>query len=90
MYLYYKYAIGGSKLVLLSYVNEFLYWYTSEELGKCFLGTLLKRFHLNFLGYEHWFMSVRISKINDRSISVDQARYATYFVSKYIDTSTII
>ena len=29
----YKYAPDGSKLVVLSYVDECVYWYTYEELG---------------------------------------------------------
>ena len=32
--IYYKYGIDGSKLVVLYYVDEFLYWYTYEELEK--------------------------------------------------------
>ena len=48
-----------------------------------------KRFHVNFLGYAHWFMSIRISQLKDHSISVDQARYATYIVAKYLDTDTV-
>ena len=66
-----------------------IYWYTYEELGNWFVGTLGNRFHVNFLGYSHWFMSIRISQIKDYSISVDQDRYVTSGVSKYIDTSTI-
>ena len=54
-----------------------------------FLVTLGKRFSVNFLGYAHWFMSIRISQIKDYSISVDQDRYVTAGVSKYIDTDTI-
>ena len=44
---------------------------------------------MNFLGYAHWFMSIRISRLKDHSIFVDQARYATSIVSKYLDTSTV-
>ena len=44
---------------------------------------------MNFLGYSHWFMSIRISQLKDHSISVDQARYATSIVSKYLDTATV-
>ena len=43
---------------------------------------------MNFLGYAHWFMSIRISQLKDHSISVDQARYATSIVAKYLDTAT--
>ena len=34
-------------------------------------------------------MSIRISQMNDHSISVDQARYATSVVVKYLDTATV-
>ena len=51
IYVYYKYAPHGPKLVILSYVDDFVYWYTFEELGKWFLDTRVKRFHVNFLVY---------------------------------------
>ena len=44
---------------------------------------------MNFLGYTHWFMSIRISQLKDQSISVDQSRYATSTVAKYLDTATV-
>ena len=44
---------------------------------------------MNFLGYAHWFMSIRISQLKDHSISVDQARYDTSIVEKYLDTATV-
>ena len=34
-------------------------------------------------------MSISISHLKDHSISVYQARYATAFVAKYIDTATV-
>ena len=89
MSIYYKYAPDGSKIVVLSYVDDYVYWYTNEDLGKQFADTLGKRFHVNFLGYAHWFMSIRIFQMKDHSISVDQARYATYVVAKYLDTATV-
>ena len=89
MSIYYKYAPDGSKIVVLSYVDNCVYWYTSEALGIWFVDTLGKRFHVNFLGYARWFMSIRISQMMDHSISVDQARYATSIVVKYLDTATV-
>ena len=89
MSIYYKYAPDGSKIVVLYYVGDFVYWYINEDLGKWFVDTLGKIFHVNFLVYEHWFMSIRVSKLKDHSISVDQARYATYIVAKYLDTATV-
>ena len=34
-------------------------------------------------------MSIRIYQLNDHPISVDQARYATSIVEKYLNTSTV-
>ena len=89
MSIYYKYAPDGSIFFVLSYVDDCVYWYANEYLGKWFVDTLGKIFHVNFLGYAHWFMSIRIYQLNDHSISVDQARYATYIVEEYLDTETV-
>ena len=86
---YYKYAPDGFKIVVLSYVDDCVYWYTNKDLGKLFFDTLGKRFHVNFLGFAHWFMSIRISQLKDHSISVDQARYATSIVAKFLDNATV-
>ena len=75
--------------MILMVLDECIYWYTYEELGKWFLVKLGNRFHVNFLVYSHFLMSIRISQMKDYSISVDQDRYVTSGVSKYIDTSTI-
>ena len=53
------------------------------------MNTLGKIFHVNFLGYAPWFMSIRISQMKDHSISMDQARYATFIVAKYLDTAKV-
>ena len=49
MFIYYKYAPYGTKIVVLPYVDDFIYWYTYEALGKWFVDTLGKIFHVNFL-----------------------------------------
>ena len=74
---------------MLSYVDDCVYLYTSEELGKCFMDTLGKILNMNFLGYANWFMSIRISELKEIYISVDRARYAKYVVANYPDNSTI-
>ena len=75
-------------MLSLSYVDDCVYCYTSEAIWRCFVDTLGKRLHVNFLGYAHWFMLIIIYQIKDHSISVDQARYANYIVAKYLDTAT--
>ena len=42
-------------------------------------------FHLNLLGYAHWFMSIRMSQMNYYAVSEYWARYATSIVAKYLD-----
>ena len=32
MCIYYKYALDGSKIVVLYYVDDCVYWYTNEDL----------------------------------------------------------
>ena len=53
--IYYKSALDG-KNVVLSYVDDCVYWYTSEAIVIWFLDNLWNRFHVTFLGYAHWFM----------------------------------
>ena len=77
MSIYYNYAPFRSKLVVLSYVDDCVYCYTSEELGNWFVDKIGKIFHVTFLGYSHWFIYIKISQIKEYSISVDQARCAT-------------
>ena len=71
MSIYYKYAPYGKKIVVLSYVDDCVYWYTCEGLRKCFVNDLENISHVNFLRYAYWFMSIIISHMKDQSISVD-------------------
>ena len=41
---------------VLLYVDDCVYRYTSEALGKWFVDTLGKISHVEFLGFEHWFL----------------------------------
>ena len=60
---------------------------SSVRTHKYFLADATK--HVNFLGYSHFFMSIIISYRRYHLISVDQARYATPIVAKYLDTDTV-
>ena len=51
--------------------------------------TLGKIFHVNFLVFAHWFMPINIPQLKDHSISVDQARYSTVVVAKYLGTAIV-
>ena len=60
MSIYHKYAPDESKLTVLYYVDDCVFWYAYEEIGKWFVDTLGKRFNAKFLRFSHWFISVRI------------------------------
>ena len=87
MSIYYKYAPDGTKCFVLSYVDDCVYWYTYEALGKWFLETLGRIFQMSFLVFLYWFMSIIISQLEYHSISVDQAIYSTSAVDKHLDIS---
>ena len=89
MSIYYKYAPDGTNVVVLYRVNYCVYWYIAEALGNIFVDNLGKIFHVNFLGYTHWFMSISISHMRDHSISVDQARYDNYIMARYLGAATV-
>ena len=89
MSVYYKYAPYVTKNVVLSYVDDCVYWCTYEYPGKLFVDALRKRLHVKFLGYANWFMSIIIDQMKNRSISVYQARYDTSIVAKYLYTDTV-
>ena len=74
---------------VLYYIHDCVYWYISEALGNWFVDALVRICHVNFLGFSHWFMSIRISQLRYQLISVDQDRYATAVVAKYIDNTTV-
>ena len=40
MSIYYNYALYGTEIVVLSYVDDCVYWYNSEALVKLFADTL--------------------------------------------------
>ena len=63
MSIYHNYAPDGTKIVVLSYVDDCAYRYTSEAIGKSFVEALGEIFHENFLEYAHWFMSIMISQM---------------------------
>ena len=68
MSIYYKYEPYVTRIVVLYYVDDCVYCYKPEALGKWFVDTLGKIFHVNLLGFAHWFMSIRISQKKDHYI----------------------
>ena len=49
MSIYYKYAPDRTFVFVLSYVDDCVYWYKNDAIGKWFVDTLGNIFHVNFL-----------------------------------------
>ena len=49
MSIYCNYAPYETNIFVLSYVDDCVYWYTSKDIVKWFVETLVNRFHVNFL-----------------------------------------
>ena len=88
MSIYYKYTPDGTKIIVLSYVDDCVYWYTYKSPEKTIVDALEKRLHVNFWVYEHWFMSIRIFQMKNHTIYIDLTRYANFIAAKYLDTFT--
>ena len=83
MSIYYKYTPDISKIVVLSYVDDCVYWYTNEDIGKWFVDTLGKIFHVNFLGYA---TSIVAKYLDTAIIKVGTNVYKASFPSDMIFT----
>ena len=74
------YVILYWQLCILVYV-----WGTSELV----YGYTWKYIPFELIRYAHSFIYIMISELNNHYVSVNQARYATSVVAKYLDTAVI-
>ena len=70
--------------MLLVYVDDSLYFSTSDDMIKDFRKSLSDRFEVGFMGYAHWFLSLRISQDKNYNITVDQDRYARMLTRRHL------
>jgi hypothetical protein len=75
----------GSKLYILNYVDDMLYYGESTTHIKEFEQQLGKRFKLELLGQAHWYLGTRIHQLANFDIELDQNRYCASIVKKYLD-----
>ena len=76
----------GSKIYLLDYVDDCLYYGTSEASLKIFEKEISARFDLTLMGQAHWYLSTRIQQAENFDITVDQSRYCLSIIRRYLDT----
>ena len=73
----------GEYLFLICYVDDCLYFGSSDEV-EARLGDVLKqRFNLELQGHAHWFLGTRIYREKDGSYFIDQETYAKHVLNRY-------
>ncbi len=77
----------GSKLFLLNYVDDMLYYGTDISLVEEFEKQLGNCFNLELLGQVHWYLGTRIRQLSNFDIELDQHRYCRSIVKKYLDSA---
>jgi len=70
---------------VLDYVDDMLYYGTSAETLKRFETELKARFDLDLMGQAQWYLATRITQHANFDITVDQSRYCTSLVKRYLD-----
>lgn len=76
-----------SRMYLLNYIDDMLYYGTTEAIVKQFKEQLQQRFNVEFLGQAHWYLATRINQLSNFDIEIDQSRYCMAIIKKYLETA---
>ena len=79
----------GSQLWIILYVDDFLYFGTTEKTRKKFELEFGSRFNIEFQGKAHWYLAARINQDKNFNITIDQSRYAKSIVKCYLDPAGV-
>jgi hypothetical protein len=75
-----------SKLYILNYVDDMLYWGTNSTKVMEFEEQLRKHFNLESLGQAHWYLGTRIDQLVNADLELDHGQYCLSIVKKYLNT----
>jgi len=84
--LFFKKLTDGSVIFLLNYVDDMLYYGSSDDALLTFEIQLSERFNLETKGQAHWYLATRITQLASYDIILDQTRYCSSFIKKYLDS----
>ena len=76
-------------LFLLNAVDDLLYFSNSSALRAKFEQDLTARFDVDLIGQAHWYLQSRVSQNADFSIGLDQARYSSLILSRFIPSLSL-
>jgi hypothetical protein len=77
----------GSMLRIIFYIDDGMYFGTSEGALDRFKHELPATFNADFMGTANWYISTRVHQQNNRNITIDQLRYAKSIVICYLDSA---
>jgi hypothetical protein len=84
--LFYKKFPDGSVIFLLNYVDDMLYYGNSDDSLLPFETQLSERSTLETKGQAHWYLATRITQLASYDIILDQTRYCSSIIKKYLDS----
>jgi hypothetical protein len=70
----------------LNYVDDMLYYGNSDDLLLTFETQLSEQFNLETKGQAHWYLATRITQLASYDIILDQTRYCSSIIKKYLDS----
>jgi hypothetical protein len=77
----------GIRIYVLNYVDDMLYYCKDPVKLREFEEKLRARFNLELIGQAHWYLGTRINQLANYDIELDQSRYCTAIVKKYLDVA---
>ena len=86
--IYFKFQ-GEWFLFLLNAVDDLLYFSNNPTMRTTFEATLQDRFDVDFIGQAHWYLQSRVSQNSDYSIELDQARYSSLILSRFVPSLSL-
>ena len=74
---------GSDYLFLVVYVDDSLYFGSSNEIEDKFTTAMAERFKLELQGWSHWFLGTRLYRMSDGSYCLDQENYIKHLLNRY-------
>jgi hypothetical protein len=79
---------GDEFVFLICYVDDCLYFGSSDQIEAKMGAMIKKKFKLELQGHAHWFLGTRIYREQDGSYIIDQETYAKHILTRYCGPDT--
>jgi hypothetical protein len=85
--LFMRVDVDGTQIYVLNYVDDMLYYGTNADKLTEFEKRLKARFNLETMGQAHWYLGTCINQLSNLDIELDQSRYYSAVVKKYLENA---